>query len=596
MRRHLLKRYIFITAIAALMAAVMTCFVLPCETFAADDSSSLKERYVWFSYEYTECTGKESPEKDIPVSGDYSTTYPEYYSTYMMLCDTAHMLHVKGEGVTTDNVTFTSQNPSVLDIDSAGNVTLYKKGTARIKATVAADEEYKECTIYLDVRVDKHEGYDESVPFHYEGRPAVWDLDIDTSEGPLQLVIALRPGAGVTYSIDNPNIAHVDQDGIVTPLSAGVTQIFMDIDDGGGRYNACHIGRTIKVTGDPVQEFPIARTVWLTYGCSNCLGESVSLNKEQLGYPKSFSVKMMMCDSNHVVHAEGDGVKNNNVTFTSLNPEVLEVENNGTVTLIKEGTAEIRVKVAADSTYKEKTVYLAVTVDRHEGWIAADEVHYEGHSPDQGLDLDISGEAQKLSVPLRPGASVSYTSMNPGVVKVDQNGVVTPVSPGEAQIRFDVDNGGGVYKAGSFYRQITVTGENAQSDEEEAAKKAAEEAARKAAEKAAARKAAAASLQAQIAKAKALKKPKLKVKARKGKKIKLTWNKVADADGYIVYIKYPGKKKYVKAVTRNATVKSVTHKGLTKKKVYKYKVRAFKVVNGVYYYSPFSKAKKARVK
>ena len=595
MRKHLLKRYIFITAIAAFIAAVMTCVVLTCEAFAADGDASLKERYIWFSYSYTECTGKENTDIDIPVSDDYSTTYPEYYSTYMMLCDTAHKLHVKGEGVAADNVTFTSQNPSVLDIDSTGNVTLYKKGRARIKATVAADETYKECTIYLDVKADRHEGYDENVPFYYEGRMTSWDLDIDTSEGPQQLVIALRPGAGVKYSIDNPNIAQVDQDGIITPLSPGVTQLLLDFDDGGGRYNACRIGRTIKVTGDPVQEYPVDRKVWLTYGCSNCLGETVSLNREQLGYPVSLSVNMMMCDSNHVIHAEGDGVRANNVTFTSMNPEVLGVESDGSVTLIKEGTAEIRVKVAADSAYKAKTVYLAVTVDRHEGWIAADEVHYEGHSPSNGLDLDISGEPQKLSVPLRPGASVSYTSMNPGIVKVDQNGVVTPVSPGETQIRFDVDNGGGIYKAGSFYRKVTVTGEDTQS-EEEAAKKAAEEAARKAAEKAAAQKAAAVYLQAQIAKAKALKTPTLKVKARKGRKIKLTWSKVDDADGYIVYIKYPGKKKFVEAVTRDATVKSVTHKGLTKKKVYKYKIRAYKVVNGETYYSPFSKVRKARVK
>ena len=57
----------------------------------------------------------------------------------MMFCDTDHVLHVEGDGVTADNVTFTSLTPAVLDIDSAGNVTLNKTGTARIEATVAAD-------------------------------------------------------------------------------------------------------------------------------------------------------------------------------------------------------------------------------------------------------------------------------------------------------------------------------------------------------------------------------------------------------------------------------------------------------------------------
>jgi hypothetical protein len=115
-----------------------------------------------------------------------------------------------------------------------------------------------------------------------------------------------------------------------------------------------------------------------------------------------------------------------------------------------------------------------------------------------------------------------------------------------------------------------------------------DEAARQAAEKAA--------LRAEIAKAKSLKKPTLTVKALKGRKIKLTWSKVANADGYIVYIKYPGKSKYVKAVTKNATVKSVTHKGLSRNRVYYYKVRTYKKVNGKCYYGPFSKAKRAKAR
>jgi hypothetical protein len=106
----------------------------------------------------------------------------------------------------------------------------------------------------------------------------------------------------------------------------------------------------------------------------------------------------------------------------------------------------------------------------------------------------------------------------------------------------------------------------------------------------------AAALRAEIAKARSLKKPVLNVKALKGRKNKLTWGKVANADGYIVYVRYPGKKKYVKAAVRKATVKSVKHKGLSKGKVYRYKVRAYKKVNGKIYYSPFSRVRKTRVR
>ena len=93
-----------------------------------------------------------------------------------------------------------------------------------------------------------------------------------------------------------------------------------------------------------------------------------------------------------------------------------------------------------------------------------------------------------------------------------------------------------------------------------------------------------------------IQKPSLKCSARKKHANKLTWSKVPKADGYELYIKYPGSKKYVKALTKKATVKSVTHKGLTSKKKYSYKVRAFVKVNGKKYYSSFSKAITVKVR
>ena len=368
------------------------------------------------------------------------------------------------------------------------------------------------------------------------------------------------------------------------------------------------------------------RSVWFTYACTDCLGETFRLEKEQIGYyayPSYFGLDMMLCDTDHVVHVEGDGVTAANVTLTSLNPGVLEIDSDGHVTLHKTGRAEIKATVAADSTYKECTVSLGVNVGRHDGWIGTEQVCFAGHSPVWGLELDTSEGPQQLVVPLRPGANVSsYFIDDPKIATVDQNGVVTPVSPGYATIRFYVDDGGGKYKAGYFEEGITITGESTQGSQgtsggnitaeeevariaaEEAARKVEEEAARKAAEEVALKAAtgtarnveAQASQKAANARSKALKRPGLRVKALKGKKIKLKWSRVANADGYIIYVKYPGRKKYVKATVRNATVKAVTHRGLSRGKVYRYKVRAYKKVKGKIRYSPFSKVRKARVR
>lgn len=92
-----------------------------------------------------------------------------------------------------------------------------------------------------------------------------------------------------------------------------------------------------------------------------------------------------------------------------------------------------------------------------------------------------------------------------------------------------------------------------------------------------------------------VKKPDLSAK-RKGKKVKLSWTKVPKAKGYQLYIKYPGSKKYVRALTESYKVKSVTHRGLKKGRTYRYKMRAFVKIGDKKYYSAFSKVRKIKIK
>lgn len=795
MRTRLFNRHRFKAAIAAIVAVIMLCFVLPCEAFAAGENPELAERHAWFTYGYTECTGEihAASESGIQSSGSSGTEYPVVYSTSMMLCDTDHVLHVEGDGVTSDNAAITALDPDVLDIDSEGNVTLHGPGTARVRARVAADQTYDECIIYLYVKVDRHEGWIEDPP-HFADRPEEWGLEINTAEGPHQLGLHLRPGAGVKYSSDNPQVAIVDQNGFVSPLSAGVTQIFMEIDDGGGRYKACRIGWTVKVSGDTLPEDLYDpeggsedRHVWFEYEYTECTGAEClvsnlnRLNSEDIDSmnPAYYSTTMMLCDTGYVLHVKGEDVTDENVTIVSMDPNVLDIGTEGHVTLHKTGTARIKATVAADEKYKKSILYLEVTVDRHEGWNEISGIYYASRPGVSSLDLCKDDKPQQLVLDLRPGASAKYYSGDESLVTVGNNGLVTPLSAGTTQIIIEVDDGGGKYKPCRISRTINITGDPIPGVEARPAlrleyrcatcnntaylssyllfppygeseylemdmkrcdtkhnirlvgmgvtadnvtfrsadpdildvdskgnvtlKKTgvtvitvtvaaydiykedtvyllvysgwdpqwigedgriiqriagkqgpfdvdwqkglrldlqawtgleysvcageniatvdpngcvtftgkgrasikvsasgndeflpAETIINITAHDYAEEKAAA--LRAEIAKARSLKKPVLNVKALKGRKNKLTWGKVANADGYIVYVRYPGKKKYVKAAVRKATVKSVKHKGLSKGKVYRYKVRAYKKVNGKIYYSPFSRVRKTRVR
>lgn len=83
-------------------------------------------------------------------------------------------------------------------------------------------------------------------------------------------------------------------------------------------------------------------------------------------------------------------------------------------------------------------------------------------------------------------------------------------------------------------------------------------------------------------------KPKLKkaASAEKGK-IKITWEKVAGAGGYIIYKKNGDSWKKLETVKSSIT--SYTDKGLTSGKKYTYTVKAYKTVSGTTYTSDFDK-------
>lgn len=79
--------------------------------------------------------------------------------------------------------------------------------------------------------------------------------------------------------------------------------------------------------------------------------------------------------------------------------------------------------------------------------------------------------------------------------------------------------------------------------------------------------------------------------------VKLKWKKVSGANGYAVYRLNSSTGKYKKiANISNGTITSYTDKGLSAGKKYTYKVRAYIVDNGEYYYGSYSDVKKGTTK
>ena len=87
------------------------------------------------------------------------------------------------------------------------------------------------------------------------------------------------------------------------------------------------------------------------------------------------------------------------------------------------------------------------------------------------------------------------------------------------------------------------------------------------------------------------------VKAKSGKKAKISWKKLKNVSGYEIYYATSEKGKYKKLTTvTKASKVSYTSKAMKKSGKYYFKVRAYKKVNGKKVYGDYSNIKSAKIK
>lgn len=87
----------------------------------------------------------------------------------------------------------------------------------------------------------------------------------------------------------------------------------------------------------------------------------------------------------------------------------------------------------------------------------------------------------------------------------------------------------------------------------------------------------------------------VKLKNVKSRKVKITYNTVSDATGY--EISYSSSKNFSKSKTKKKKLTKTNYvvKKLKKGKIYYVRVRAYKKVDGIYYYGPYSTIKKIKI-
>ncbi|MBW9170430.1 Ig-like domain-containing protein [Clostridium estertheticum] len=289
------------------------------------------------------------------------------------------------------DITWTSSNYNIADVDSNGRVTPKAGGNAIITATSVYDKTKKAtCSVTVNGPITDNRIHATGITL----KPKQLDLIAGT---PSTLTQVISPSnatnKAVTYSSSNENVATVSSTGVVTPITQGVALIVVTTVDRGNMDNC-----VVYVTKQDVT------------------GMTLTNNYSTLKIKSTLTLKPDIFPVN---------ASNKTVIWSSGNEDVAKVSDTGIVTAISSGSAGIIGKTV-DGNY---LVYCLVYVPE-----VIDSISLNQNS----LKLKLGDAEVTLSAKIMPDNlsvnGVVWTSSNYGIANVDSNGKVAPMSGGSAVI------------------------------------------------------------------------------------------------------------------------------------------------------------------
>ena len=302
------------------------------------------------------------------------------------------------------NLTYTSNNKNVVVVEN-GKIKSIKKGNATITVSFAGDERYATAenkTISVIVNLN-----DASVEAE--------DIELKVGESGVINYTTTPEGLKVNFAADNSGIVSVDEDGTVKALKNGTAKI------------------TINVGDDEVYaKNSTVITVTVTLNDASVEAEDMELNVSDSGVIKYTT-----------------NPKGLDVTFVADNSGVVSVDEKGTVKALKEGKANITVKVGDDKVYAKNSTVITIIVSK-----IPTEINVNNHTLDLGVDDKVDSVAELLP---SDAGKLNFTSSDEKVVVVDDNGTFTAVGVGSANVTVSFDGNNKFEAAESKIVYVTVS-------------------------------------------------------------------------------------------------------------------------------------------
>lgn len=291
------------------------------------------------------------------------------------------------------HINWLSSNPDVASVDDEGNVTANSKGKTEIAAFVSPDKKALcEVTVIpkaTSIKINK----------------TLTTLERGTTIGLKVIITPSDARNDVTWQSDDPSIAIVDDQGIVTGISVGTTLIKATTNDGTNLMAFCIVNVTPKQV------------------------KSIIIDKDEMTLERGESAQLSVT----VYPQDAD---DSSVEWSSENNEVATVDSKGTVVAISSGTTIIR---ATTNDGSNLTAECQVTVTP---------LKATGISIDR-TEATLERDATlQLTATVTPDdaddRTVTWSSADSGIVRVDGAGLVTAVSVGTTTITATTGDGTGL--------------------------------------------------------------------------------------------------------------------------------------------------------
>lgn len=314
------------------------------------------------------------------------------------------------------SVKWTSSNKLVATVDKNGKVTGVGAGTAMITATTNVGGLTARCIINVTAKREV-----QAVTITCDGAP-ITSKTLYLNDMPrtvFQYTVSPTNAnfKDVTWSSSNPKVATVDALGNIRAVSEGVTAIKCTSEDNPYAVATCTVYVKIKVMGVEISESELS--IFET--------KSKTLSADVL--PESAS--------------------NKKLEWSSSDESIATVDKNGKVTGVKPGTVTITVK-AGNGRFSASC---KVTVKRV---VYSEKIKLNKTS----LTLD-DGKKFEMSATVYPEntttKTVTWSSSNTKVLKVDSYGEVTAVNPGTAYIYCKTKDSGVTVKCKVTVKAVKVT-------------------------------------------------------------------------------------------------------------------------------------------